>query len=142
MRLANPQAQGPMKGMGKVRIPTAVPVRNALPSVSANTSQPTVSTWIHWAPTVKKLPIQRYRKSRYLETTQKLLCLRGVKRVLVGGGGLCAKRKPGGGPALGHHTGRTAIGINAGAACRTGLDGSCSVGHAKYRVLLLISKSV
>ena len=59
--------------MGKVRMPTTVPVKNALPLVSCSTSQPTVRIWIHWAPTVKKFPIQRYRKSLYWEIIQKLL---------------------------------------------------------------------
>ena len=61
--------------MGKVRMPTTVPVKNALPPVSRRTSQTTVRIWIHWAPTVKKLPIQRYRKSLYWEIIQKLLRL-------------------------------------------------------------------
>ena len=48
-----------------MRMPTAVPVKKALPSVNCKTSQPTVSIWIHWALTVKKFPIHRYRKSLY-----------------------------------------------------------------------------
>jgi len=36
-----------MTRIGKVRMPTTVPVKNALPSVSCNTNQPTVRIWIH-----------------------------------------------------------------------------------------------
>ena len=74
-RSARTPAHGPIIRMGNVLIPTAVPVKKALPSVRCSTSQTTVSIWIHWAPTVKKFPIQRYWKSLYAEMTQKLLCL-------------------------------------------------------------------
>lgn len=53
-RSANTPAHGPMLKMGRVRMPTTAPVKNALPLVICNTSQPTVRIRTHWAPTVKK----------------------------------------------------------------------------------------
>ena len=43
-RSARTPAQGPRNRIGKLRIPTTVPVNNALPPVIRNISHPTVKT--------------------------------------------------------------------------------------------------